>query len=387
MKILFLTPCDPAVKDGGGHVRSALLLRALQSIGEVDTVVVNPYVKPYRNDKDRVWCSTVKAVFRHNWRFSVFQLLSGFLRRMDWAFLERNDILKHLGCRETDYDCTVIYRITVAWSTAAWKIAPLYLDFDDLPSEAFQTIIRPKMTKIRGVVHLLLERWWERFIARQCAGVWMSNPEKLCALPTSVRKRTLRNIGNMPSVTYRIARYQTKVIAAIGTFGHQPNCEGLEWFLKEVWPRTIRAFPELELRIVGRIPARFEETTRRWSLNSGVRVLGFVDDVEKVYENALCTLAALHSGAGTSVKVIESALFGRTILATPFACRGFTHDELGRLGVVVFNNANDFVEELAKLINESAEDREVRQRAILSYANANYTFENFKSSVVEMLQK
>ena len=386
MKILFLTLYDPTVKDGGGYLRSTLLWQSLKSIGEVDTVVVNPYAGPCRKDQERVRCSSVMSVFRYEWRFSFFQVLSAFLRRMDWAFFDRNEILKRLGCNETDYDCVVVNLEIVARRTAAWKIAPLYLDFDELPSDAFRLKRMGKMTKFKGRLHLLLERWWERFVARQCAGAWMSNPETLRFLPCSVRKGTLRNIGNVPSTKYRISGNQDTAIVTVGTYRYQPNCDGIDWFLKEIWPQTIRAFPGLELRIVGTIPERLEETAKRWASNSNVRVLGFVDDIEKVYEKALCTLAAVKTGVGTSVKVVESALFGRAALATPCAARGLTEEEQAHLGIGIFKNANGFLNGIAKLLSESEVLREDRQQAILSYANAHYTFANFKSSVVEMLQ-
>jgi glycosyltransferase involved in cell wall biosynthesis len=386
MKILFLTPYDPTVKDGGGYLRSTLLWRALQGIGEVDTVVVNPYAKPYRKGKDRVWCSNVRSVFRYDWRICVFQFLSAFTGRMDWAFVKREEILKRLGCNEYNYDCVVVNLEIVAWRTAAWKIAPLYLDFDELPSDAFRIKRMPMMTKINGLIHFFLEKWWERFIALQCAGAWMSNPDTLSHLPSSIRKQSLRNIGNAPSPKYRISGSQGKAIVTVGTYRYQPNRDGIDWFLKEIWPQTHRSFPELELWIVGTIPEEFVEAAKLWASNSNVRVLGFVDDIEKVYEKALCTLASVKSGVGTSVKVIESALFGRTALATSIAGRGLSAEDREHLGINVFDGSNDFLECIAKLMSERGKDRDERQNAILTYANARFSFEGFKKSVSDMLK-
>ena len=366
-------------------MRSALMWQALQSVGEVETVVVTPYGEPYVRQMDKIRCVRLRSVFRVSWKFSILQLLSAFPEQMDWAFLDRSEILERLGCTCDDYDCVVVRSGRVATWTAAWKIAPLYLDLDDLPSEVYQTTKMPQTSRFKGKVHLILERWWERFIARQCAGVWLAYPEKYDALPKSGCKDVLRNIGLVPSSKYRSDRYPEKAIVTIGTFGHEPNRAGIDWFLLEVWPQVLAIFPNMELRIAGRMPEAHRALSARWASMPGVRVMGFVDDLDTFYESALCTLAAVKTGSGTSVKVIESALFGRTCFATPFATRGLDSESKRKLGVVEFKTADDFVKSLEVLLSENVRDREHRSRAIQSYANKEFTFAGFKNSVADFL--
>ena len=114
-------------------------------------------------------------------------------------------------------------------------------------------------------------------------------------------------------------------------------------------------------------------------------MLGFVEDIEKVYESALCSLAAVTSGSGTCVKVIESAMFGRTVLATPFATRGLSDSNQVGLGVEVFNDADEFSNCIIRLLAENATDREKRQRDIQAYASNTFSFATFRKSVADML--
>ena len=385
MKILYLTPFDPTEKDGGGFVRSKLMWMALQSIGEVDTIVVLYDGVPYRKPKERICGVAVPSVFRFSLRFSILQFLTCFLRHMDWAFLKRSEILSRLGCTSSDYDCVVVRYEWIARRTAAWKIAPMYLDFDDLPSEVFQTIVMPKMTRFRGCIHLLLEKWWERFVARQSAGIWLANADRMSALPFKVRKNVLCNVGVLPSDNYYIGHSYKNIIVTVGAYGHEPNRTGLNWFLSVMWPEIYIKFPELELHIIGRIPDRYRETARRWALVPGVKVLGFVDNIEEVYENALCSLASITSGSGTCVKVIESALHGRMVLATQFAARGFSEDEQRKLGVLIFKDVSDISKNISWLLHEDHKERERRLNAIQHYAREKYSFKVFKETVANML--
>ena len=385
MKILYLTPFDPTLQDGGGYLRSSLMWRALKSIGEVDTIVVRPGDQSYAKPEDRVWCVSLQPVFRFGWRLSRFKFLSTFLRRMNWAFLDRSEILKRLGCSRDDYDCVVVRLERVARWSAAWKIAPMYLDLDDLPSESFQTMQMSKFSRFKGLVLLFLEKRWERFLARQCAGVWLCNSDKREALPSSVRKLVLQNLGHVPSVHYRLKHQHNNSILSVGTFAYGPNIVGIEWFLKEIWPSVIAEFPQLVLNIVGNLPEGVKEAARRWASIQGVRVLGFVENIEQLYESALCTLGAATSGSGTSVKVIESALFGRTVLATPFSARGLNAEKRDKMGVSLFSCAEDFSKNISMLLNESIEERDARQCAIHLYAKGVYSFSGFRETVVDML--
>ncbi len=385
MKILYLTPFNPAIRDGGGYLRSAYMWKALRSIGIVDTVVVSGDGEPYRDMKERIWTSSVKSAFRFRLRLLFLQLLSAFRCRMDWAFLDRSEILKLLGCESGDYDCVVVRYEYLARKTAAWKIAPLFLDFDDLPSEAFETIYMPKMSMIVGKVRLILLKWWERFIALQCAGVWLANPDKLDELPLSVRKSALRNIGCTPSRDYDTGKWHDNSIVAIGAYGYEPNRVGMEWFLSDVWPIVRQRIPSLKLHVVGSIPECHRATAEHWAGVQGVKVLGFVDDINSVYEKALCSVAPVTVGSGTCVKVIESATFGRRVLATPFAARGISVEDLERLGVSVFKNADEFSESVLKLLSENTGERSQRQLAIKAYANRKFSFDSFRDMVADMV--
>ena len=385
MNILYLTPFNPTVKDGGGYLRSSYMWKALRSIGRVDTVIVSSDGESYCDMKERIWTASVKSAFRFSWRLPLFQLLSVFLPKMDWAFLDRGEILKLLGCASDDYDCVVVRYEYLARRTAAWKIAPLFLDFDDLPSEAFKTIYMPKMSLIAGKIRLVLLKWWERFIALQCAGVWLANPDKLDALPLSVRKSALRNIGSTPSRDYDTGKWHDNSVVAIGAYGYEPNRVGMEWFLSDVWPVVRQKFPSLKLHIVGSMPECHSATAARWAGMQGVKFLGFVDNINSVYEKALCSVAPVTVGSGTCVKVIESATFGRRVLATPFAARGIGVEDLERLGVSVFKNAGDFSESVSKLLSENAGERSKRQLDIKAYANKKFSFDSFRDAVSDML--
>jgi glycosyltransferase involved in cell wall biosynthesis len=66
-----------------------------------------------------------------------------------------------------------------------------------------------------------------------------------------------------------------------------------------------------------------QEDQARWSAVNGVIPLGFVQDLRVVYEQCAFTISPVFFGAGTKIKVAESAAYGRTGVITTHAYRGY----------------------------------------------------------------
>ncbi|MCS7036573.1 MAG: glycosyltransferase family 4 protein [Saprospiraceae bacterium] len=105
----------------------------------------------------------------------------------------------------------------------------------------------------------------------------------------------------------------------IGSLDWQPNLEGLQWFLDEVWaPLLAPAFPELTLHIAGR-------NTPAWMRQlhlPRVHVHGEVPDAA-VFLNAHPVLVVpLLSGGGMRAKIVEAMALGRVVISTSVGLEG-----------------------------------------------------------------
>jgi glycosyltransferase involved in cell wall biosynthesis len=97
----------------------------------------------------------------------------------------------------------------------------------------------------------------------------------------------------------------------IGGFAHQPNVDGILWFVNEVFPLIQASLGEVTLRIVGANPP----TVLRGQPN--LELLGAVSDAKlrTLYSEARIVVAPLRYGAGIKGKVVE-ALFHQVPLVT-----------------------------------------------------------------------
>ena len=104
-----------------------------------------------------------------------------------------------------------------------------------------------------------------------------------------------------------------------------PNCEGIEWFTREVLPHV-----DIRFRIVGKGMGRIREN---YSIPESVDVVSDAPDLLPHFEEADIMILPIFKGSGMKVKTCESLMYGKNIIGTPEAFEGYTMD-YDRVGAV-----------------------------------------------------
>jgi O-antigen biosynthesis protein len=111
---------------------------------------------------------------------------------------------------------------------------------------------------------------------------------------------------------------QRQDIAFLGGFGHRPNLEAVQWFVREVMPLLRKKLPGCRLLIYGsKAPGSLKALE-----NDDVILKGYVKTTEAVYDTARVFLAPLLTGAGLKGKVIGAFARGIPTVMTPTAAEG-----------------------------------------------------------------
>jgi glycosyltransferase involved in cell wall biosynthesis len=97
----------------------------------------------------------------------------------------------------------------------------------------------------------------------------------------------------------------------VGGFAHQPNVDGILWFVNEIFPLVRAQLGDISVRVVGANPP---DALRRCP---GLELTGAVSDQElqELYDKSRVIVAPLRYGAGIKGKVVE-ALFQHVPLVT-----------------------------------------------------------------------
>lgn len=103
--------------------------------------------------------------------------------------------------------------------------------------------------------------------------------------------------------------------------GNNPNYRSLCWFLDNVWSEELQR--RCSLKIVGAIDRRFDPWKDPRYVKYRECFLGRVSDAAPYYRSAGTVLLPTIAGHGVSMKTVEAISFGKPIIATPLAFRGF----------------------------------------------------------------
>lgn len=156
-------------------------------------------------------------------------------------------------------------------------------------------------------------------------------------------------------------------IFSISALDWLPNLEGLDWFLKAIWPEILKRKPELQFHIAGK-------STPEWLMNSSfqnVHVHGFVDDAivfKKTYE---LMLVPLLSGGGMRVKIIEGLAAKKCIISTTIGAEGI--ECIHGKDIVIADSPQEWIDAICHYIDHSDERKVIEQNAFIT---ANTVYEN-----------
>lgn len=198
------------------------------------------------------------------------------------------------------------------------------------------------------------EQWKaiELDIMRKCdLSLWLSDLEV-----ELVRKEDADiNVSLMPMYWFGENALEQKLNAVdknniifVGSFGHPPNVDGLEWFLKEVFPALVEGLPDVKLTIIGsNCPEKIHKLE-----SANINVLGYVDEqkLEESYKDAKVSIVPLRYGAGVKGKVIESMKFGVPVVTTSIGAEGLPGNADSYLSIT--DSAEGFIEQLISLLTD-----------------------------------
>lgn len=153
------------------------------------------------------------------------------------------------------------------------------------------------------------------------AGITKEDNERLTALGVDTRKVFIPagvQLSRFKINETIVAKPNTLFI--ISSLNWLPNLEGLDWFIKEVWPGVKQQNTSLELHIAGKDTP--EEV--RALAGNGVFIHGYVPDAAEFMQAYDMMLVPLLSGGGMRLKIIEGMALGKAILTSSIGAEGIS---------------------------------------------------------------
>lgn len=169
--------------------------------------------------------------------------------------------------------------------------------------------------------------------------------------------------GNIDDIAYSTYPHETKDnYIFFGQWVRRDNAEGLEWFLKEVYPKTDA---NMNIKIIGR--GLSDEVKSIIAGMDRVEYLGFVDNPYQLIADSKAVLSPLFTGAGVKFKVLESLACGTPVIGNEIAFEGIPGDYPGFM--LYAKTADEYIQTM-KSINKTLNERvALKEKFIREYVN------------------
>jgi polysaccharide biosynthesis protein PslH len=249
----------------------------------------------------------------------------------------------------------------------------------DEPERAGPTDIRGSARRLAGALYSLVQwRRLRRYERRAClaadrvVAVSEADAHALRALVPGLEPVVVPNgvdvdfySAPVPLLTGRPGPEPFDVVFT-GKMDFRPNVDAVLWFARQVLPLIRREVPSVRFWIVGQSPhARLEPL----SLDPGVEITGWVEDVRPYIAAAAAYVVPLRIGGGTRLKVLEAMAMGKAIVSTTVGCEGF--EVVSGQELLIADEPSGFAAAVVQLLRQP-ELRERMGRAARRFAGSRY---------------
>jgi glycosyltransferase involved in cell wall biosynthesis len=329
---------DP--RTGGGQ-RTRLFFDACARLGPTDLVMFGSAANPdrvrslYPGVRDVICARTlprnrsVTGVLRRNLRG---------LRTLVWpagSYGTDPEMQAHLMERARASERTVfVYRYAQGFCLSGLRAdreagIMVCVDVDDRDDQKY-------LSYLRGVLGRVLADWlFEptsirrlraliRSRLREASLVWFAAEEDVWDLAPA-RTEIVPNVAMVAAGSEAVApASEGQDVLFVGTYGHTPNRRGVQWLLRQVWPRVSAACPDARLRVVG--IGSWQDMAQSAEGLERVDLVGTVEDLGAEYARARVCVCPVFEGGGSKIKVIEAGAYARPVVLVPHSARGFVPD-------------------------------------------------------------
>lgn len=381
MRILQLTPKPPLpAVDGGALAMNSVTEGLLQSGNEVRVLCIETKKHPFLPEK-------IPAKYKQDTRIEAvpvktdINLFSAFLNLFSSSsynidrFYSETFAKKLSGIlTEENYDIVQIeslYMMPYFETIRKASKAKIILRAHNVESKLWErrTALEKKPLKKKWFRHLTKNlTQYEKLAFEKADGIVPITPEDektIAGMITAQKPMLVLPFAVKLPEKDPEAGARPFTVFHIGAMDWNPNIEGVQWLVKEVWPEVISKIPSAELHLAGR--SLDPDDLNYYGKN--IVVHGEVENAyDFMHEYAVMT-APLLTGGGMRVKLVEGMALGKAIVTTTIGAEGTGAADEKQL--MIKNSPREFATAICQLLNNPIFARGLGDRA-KEFAKTNF---------------
>jgi glycosyltransferase involved in cell wall biosynthesis len=186
---------------------------------------------------------------------------------------------------------------------------------------------------------------------RDADGVYLCSAADERRLRDEVPKVRTAVVPNAADVDYYQPRASDpppdgRTVIFFGLLSYVPNVDGVNHFVKDIWPLIAEAHPAARCKIIGGRPP----PSLLALAGPRVELAGFVPDLRPHLAAAAVVVVPLRLGGGTRLKIVEAMAMGKAIVSTTLGAEGIEATP-GR-DILIEDKPADFADSVNRLLAE-----------------------------------
>jgi polysaccharide biosynthesis protein PslH len=325
MKILFLSAWFPYPPDNGSKLRVYNLLRGLAQKHQVTLISFAEPVPEQIPEALEQMCQQVYALPARQYEPGSRKALLGLLAPKPRVLVDRF-APEMAGCIRQALE-SGSFDVVVA---SQWYMADYLKEMPGTPAIFEEVEVGVFIDRVQqapnlasrvrhGLTTLKMQGYFRSLMERFSASTVVSEEEaqllrgmvgsqaQIEVIPNGVRLDDYSRVQVEP---------QPGSLIFTGSFTYSPNYEAMQWFMRQVFPLVQAAVPDARVIITGNhknLPLENEDAITR---------TGFVQDIRPLVAGAWASLAPLHTGGGTRLKILEAMALRSPVIATTKGAQG-----------------------------------------------------------------
>lgn len=132
----------------------------------------------------------------------------------------------------------------------------------------------------------------------------------------------------------------------LGYFGHQPNLDGLAWYLEKVHPIVCAHQPDFKFKIFGQGPLK--DLQKKFRQDNRLEFVGSIQNIPKALSSLSFCISPLVSGSGVRGKLNQYSICKKTTVTTSIGAEGlkYRHNQ----EILIADSPIDFANSMIQLI-------------------------------------
>ncbi|MEW8027521.1 MAG: glycosyltransferase family 4 protein [Candidatus Thiodiazotropha sp.] len=175
-----------------------------------------------------------------------------------------------------------------------------------------------------------------------------------------------------------LQQQEERAIIYTGGMNMFANKDAVMYLISDIWPMVKAKIPDIKFYIIGQDPPK--DLIHIASEDTGIKVLGYVDDIRPHVSKSAIYVVPLRVGGGTRLKVLDALAQGKAIVSTSIGSEGIEVSD--RINIFLEDTSEGFASSIIELIKDETRRKELGRQA-RKLAEDKYAWPSIAEELIE----